>query len=115
ESLGGNGYVEESRMPRLFRESPLNGIWEGSGNVICLDVLRALAREPQALDASLAELDTTQGADERLDDAVARLRADLGDVVGIEAPARPGVEPMAPALQGSLLGRHRPPAGAEAV
>ncbi|MFO7281512.1 MAG: isovaleryl-CoA dehydrogenase [Thermoanaerobacterales bacterium] len=114
ECLGGNGYVEESIMPRLFRESPLNGIWEGSGNVICLDVLRALAREPQALDAFLAELDTTQGADERLDDAVARLRADLGDVVGIEARARRVVEAMALALQGSLLVRHGHPAVAEA-
>ena len=102
ECLGGNGYVEESIMPRLFRESPLNGIWEGSGNVICLDVLRALAREPQALDAFLAELDATQGADERLDEAVARLRADLGDIVGIEARARRVVEAMALALQGSL-------------
>ncbi|HLT70460.1 MAG TPA: isovaleryl-CoA dehydrogenase [Acidimicrobiales bacterium] len=114
ECLGGNGYVEESIMPRLFRESPLNGIWEGSGNVICLDVLRALAREPQALDAFLAELDATQGADERLDEAVARLRADLGDIVGIEARARRVVEAMALALQGSLLVRHGHPAVAEA-
>jgi putative acyl-CoA dehydrogenase len=114
ECLGGNGYVEESPMPRLLRDAPLNGIWEGSGNVICLDVLRALAREPQALDAFLAELDTTQGADERLDDAVARLRADLGDVVGIEARARRVVEAMALALQGSLLVRHGHPAVAEA-
>ena len=101
-------------MPRLFRESPLNGIWEGSGNVICLDVLRALAREPQALDAFLAELDATQGADERLDEAVARLRADLGDIVGIEARARRVGEAMALALQGSLLVRHGHPAVAEA-
>jgi putative acyl-CoA dehydrogenase len=114
ECLGGNGYVEESVMPRLFRESPLNGIWEGSGNVICLDVLRAMAREPQALEAFLGELETTAGADPRLDGAVARVRSDLGDVVGIEARARRVVEKMALAFQGSLLVRHGHPAVAEA-
>jgi putative acyl-CoA dehydrogenase len=114
ECLGGNGYVEESIMPRLFRESPLNGIWEGSGNVICLDVLRAMAREPQALEAFLGELDSAAGADERLDAAVARVRAELGDVVGIEARARRVVEAMALAFQGSLLVRHGHPAVAEA-
>jgi putative acyl-CoA dehydrogenase len=114
ECLGGNGYVEESIMPRLFRESPLNGIWEGSGNVICLDVLRALAREPQALEAFLAELDTTAGADERLDTAIARVRTELGDIVGIEARARRVVEAMALAFQGSLLVRFGHPAVADA-
>ena len=114
ECLGGNGYVEESIMPRLFRESPLNGIWEGSGNVICLDVLRAMAREPQALDAFLSELDTTAGADERLDAAVARVRSELGDIMGIEARARRVVEAMALAFQGSLLVRHGHPAVADA-
>ncbi|HEY2997771.1 MAG TPA: isovaleryl-CoA dehydrogenase [Acidimicrobiales bacterium] len=106
ECLGGNGYVEESIMPRLFRESPLNGIWEGSGNVMCLDVLRGLAREPQALEAFLGELDAAAGADARLDAAVARVRHELGDVVGIEARARRVVEAMALALQGSLLVRY---------
>ncbi len=114
ECLGGNGYVEESIMPRLFRESPLNGIWEGSGNVICLDVLRAMAREPEALEAFLAELDTTSGSDERLDAAVARVRTELGDIVGIEARARRVVEAMALAFQGSLLVRHGHPAVADA-
>ncbi len=114
ECLGGNGYVEESIMPRLFRESPLNGIWEGSGNVICLDVLRAMAREPQALEAFLAELDTTAGADERLDAATARVRAELGDIVGIEPRARRVVEAMALAFQGSLLVRFGHPAVADA-
>ena len=114
ECLGGNGYVEESIMPRLFRESPLNGIWEGSGNVICLDVLRAMAREPHALDAFLTELDTTAGADDRLDAAVARVRSELGDIVGIEARARRVVEAMALAFQGSLLVRHGHPAVADA-
>ena len=114
ECLGGNGYVEESILPRLFRESPLNGIWEGSGNVICLDVLRAMAREPQALDAFVGELDTSAGADPRLDAAVARVRTELGDVAGIEARARRVVEAMALAFQASLLVRHGHPAVAEA-
>ena len=114
ECLGGNGYVEESIMPRLFRESPLNGIWEGSGNVICLDVLRAMAREPLALEAFLAELDLAAGADPRLDGAIAGVRAELADVVGIEARARRVVEAMALAFQGSLLVRHGHPAVADA-
>jgi putative acyl-CoA dehydrogenase len=114
ECLGGNGYVEESIMPRLFRESPLNGIWEGSGNVICLDVMRALAREAGALDAFLAELDAAAGADRHLDAAVARVRAELGDADGIEARARRVVEAMALALQGSLLVRFGHPAVADA-
>jgi putative acyl-CoA dehydrogenase len=114
ECLGGNGYVEESIMPRLFRESPLNGIWEGSGNVICLDVLRAMAREPVALEAFLTEIDAARGADARLDQAVARVRHELGDLVGIEARARRVVEAMALALQGSLLVRYGHPAVADA-
>jgi putative acyl-CoA dehydrogenase len=114
ECLGGNGYVEESIMPRLFRESPLNGIWEGSGNVICLDVLRAMAREPLALDAFLAELDITAGADPRLDAAVDRVRSELVALDGIEGRARRVVEAMALAFQGNLLVRHGHPAVAEA-
>ena len=101
-------------MPRLFRESPLNGIWEGSGNVMCLDVLRAMAREPQALEAFLAELDAAAGADRRLDAAVARVRAELADLDGIEARARRVVEAMALAFQGSLLVRYGHPAVADA-
>jgi len=77
ECLGGNGYVEDSGLPRLFRESPLNGIWEGSGNVIALDVLRAAQRDPQSVAAVLTELDSTAGADERLDSAVDELRRRL--------------------------------------
>jgi putative acyl-CoA dehydrogenase len=114
ECLGGNGYVEESIMPRLFRESPLNGIWEGSGNVICLDVLRAMAREPAALEAFLTEIDAARGTAERLDGAVARVRRELGDLVGIESRARRVVEAMALAFQGSLLVRYGHPAAAEA-
>ena len=114
ECLGGNGYVEESIMPRLFRESPLNGIWEGSANVICLDVLRAMAREPVALEAFVGEIDAARGADARLDATVARVRHELGDLVGIEARARRVVEAMGLALQGSLLVRFGHPAVAEA-
>ena len=101
-------------MPRLFRESPLNGIWEGSGNVMCLDVLRAMAREPEAVEAFLAELDAAAGADRHLDAAAARVRAELSDLDGIEPRARRVVEAMALALVGSLLVRYGHPAVADA-
>jgi putative acyl-CoA dehydrogenase len=114
ECLGGNGYVEESGMPRIFRESPLNSVWEGSGNVQALDVLRVLQREPRALDAFLTEIGLARGADHRLDAAVKDLFADLADLEGIEARARRVVERMALVLQGSLLVRHAPPAVADA-
>jgi putative acyl-CoA dehydrogenase len=114
ECLGGNGYVEESIMPRLFRESPLNGIWEGSGNVICLDVLRAMAREPQSVVAFRDEVALAAGLDARFDSFVAALDASLADLDGIEARARRVVESMALALQGSLLLRHGDPAVADA-
>ncbi|MEV6859524.1 isovaleryl-CoA dehydrogenase [Streptosporangium subroseum] len=114
ECLGGNGYVEESQMPRLFRESPLNGIWEGSGNVAALDVLRALGREPEAQEAFFSEISLAAGADRRLDDAADRLRKSLGDVADIEVRARRIAEDMALVLQGSLLVRFAPPAVADA-
>ena len=114
ECLGGNGYVEESILPRLFRESPLNGIWEGSGNVICLDVLRAMARSTESVEVFFAELDRSAGGDRRLDAAVRRLRQELADTDGIEFRARRVVENMALALQGSLLVRHGDPAVADA-
>src|SRR5262249_53337911 len=78
ECLGGNGYVEESMMPRLYREAPLNSIWEGSGNVICLDVLRAMARGPEVVDALFTEIGRARGADRRLDAFVGVLRDELG-------------------------------------
>jgi putative acyl-CoA dehydrogenase len=106
ECLGGNGYIEESGMPRLYRDAPLNSIWEGSGNVICLDVLRALARTPQALDGFMAEVDAGAGADSRLDAYVAELKDDLSDFTDIELRARSVVEKMALSLQGSLLVRY---------
>jgi putative acyl-CoA dehydrogenase len=114
ECLGGNGYVEDSGMPRLFRESPLNSIWEGSGNVAALDVLRAMTREPQAVDAFFAELDAAAGSDARLDEAVRSLRTTLGDPADAEARARRIVELMALTLQGALLVRHGHPAVADA-
>ena len=114
ECLGGSGYVEEAPLARLYRESPLNGIWEGSGNVICLDVLRAMAKGPEVVDAFFAEVDRSRGADPRLDQFVLTLRDDLDDAENIEARARDLVERMAVALQGALLVRDGDPAVAEA-
>ena len=114
ECLGGNGYVEASGMPRLYREAPLASIWEGSGNVMALDVLRALARSPEALDAFFAEVDEASGADPRLDDFAAATRAEFSDLEAIEPRARRVVERMALCLQGSLLVRHAPGAVADA-
>jgi putative acyl-CoA dehydrogenase len=113
ECLGGNGYVEESGMPRLYRQAPLNSIWEGSGNVQCLDVLRTMATTPSALDAFFAEVEEASG-DSSLDPYVGRLRSDLADMTDIEARARNLVERMALALQGSLLVRFSDPAVADA-
>jgi putative acyl-CoA dehydrogenase len=114
ECLGGNGYVEESGLPRLYREAPLNGIWEGSGNVICLDVLRAMAHGPEVLVAFLAELAPARAAEPRLDRFVAQVERDLHDRDGLEARARSVVERLAIALAGSVLIRHGHPAVAEA-
>ncbi|QES44508.1 DNA alkylation response protein [Streptomyces venezuelae] len=114
ECLGGNGYVEDSGMPRLLREAPLNSIWEGSGNVQALDVLRALQREPQALNAFLQEVGTARGADHRLDAAIKDLLTELADLEGIEGRGRRLVERMALVLQGSLLVRYAPPEVADA-
>jgi putative acyl-CoA dehydrogenase len=114
ECLGGSGYVEDSGLPRLFRESPLNSIWEGSGNVNCLDVLRALSREPESLESLRAELREAAGADRRLDVAVADLEAELADPDDLELRARRLVEHMALCLQGSLLARHAPAEVADA-
>ncbi len=112
ECLGGNGYVEESGMPRLYREAPLASIWEGSGNVAALDALRALTRQPESAEAFFAELDLAAGADSRLDQAVGRLRTELSDPS--EARARYLAEGIALALQGALLVRHGDPAVADA-
>jgi len=114
ECLGGNGYIEDSGMPRLYREAPLMSIWEGSGNVAALDALRAMAREPESVQEFFTELDAARGADQRLDTAVDGLRAELSDPEDIELRARRLVERMALALQGSLLVRHGHPAVADA-
>jgi putative acyl-CoA dehydrogenase len=108
ECLGGNGYVEEAVLPRLYREAPVNAIWEGSGNVICLDVLRALAREEDTLPAFLAELRAARGGDARLDAAREELERWLAKPGDVEPAARRLVERMALALQASLLVRCAP-------
>jgi putative acyl-CoA dehydrogenase len=113
ECLGGNGYVEESSLPLLYRESPLNSIWEGSGNVNALDVLRAL-RRPESLEAWLSELAAVQGADQRLDTAVNDVLQALADIENAEAGARRLAARMALCLQASLLIRHSTPAVADA-
>ncbi|MGI5531762.1 acyl-CoA dehydrogenase family protein [Streptomyces syringium] len=117
ECLGGNGYVEESGMPRLYREAPLLSIWEGSGNVAALDVLRALAKEPAGQAAYFAEVDAAAGADARLDAAAARLRGLLGELSDphrAQLLARRVAEQLTLVLQGSLLVRHSTPAVADA-
>ncbi len=114
ECLGGNGYVEESGMPRLYREAPVNSIWEGAGNVQALDVLRALRREPAAVDALLAELGRCHGVDPRLDAAVNELLVELGDLAEPEAGARRLAARLALVLQGALLTRHAPSEVADA-
>jgi putative acyl-CoA dehydrogenase len=112
ECLGGNGYVEDSGMPRLYREAPLNGLWEGSGNVNALDVLRAMARTPESAQALLDEIDLAAGADVRLDAAAAELRTALASAA--EPTARRLVERMCLVLQGSLLARYGHPAVTDA-
>jgi putative acyl-CoA dehydrogenase len=118
ECLGGNGYVEESGLPRLYREAPLNSVWEGSGNVTALDVLRALRRSPGSADVLLAEADLAGGADPRLDQAVAGLRSLLTDPAaeepGAEIQARQLAATICVVLAAALLARHAPAAVADA-
>ena len=114
ECFGGNGFVEESGMPRLFRESPLQSIWEGSGNVQSLDALRAMVKSPASVEALLTEIGQAAGSDPRLDSYVEETGRQLLDTDGIEARARRVVERLALSLQGSLLVRHGDPAVADA-
>ena len=125
ECLGGNGYVEDSGLPRLYRDAPLNSIWEGSGNITALDVLRALTRMPQAAEAVLADIDQAAGADRRLDRAAGRLRHDLAAAAkaaasGAEGQAEAGYQARRLAglltlvLQAALLTRHAPAPVADA-
>ncbi|ORV50044.1 DNA alkylation response protein [Mycolicibacter engbaekii] len=118
ECLGGNGYIEDSLMPRLYREAPLMGIWEGSGNVSALDTLRALATAPQSAEVLFDELAGAAGQDQRLDSHVAALQTQLAglgsDLVAAQNQARKVAEDICLALQGALLVRHGHPAVAEA-
>lgn len=126
ECLGGNGYVEDSGLPLLYRDAPLNGIWEGSGNVAALDVLRAITKETHALPAFLSECELARGADRRFDAHLDRTVARAGELLDTGAAtdgaaafaaqfgARRLVEDLALAFQGSLLVRHAPPAVADA-
>jgi putative acyl-CoA dehydrogenase len=117
ECLGGNGFVEDSAMPLLYRDAPLGSIWEGSGNVAALDVLRAMVKEPEGLPAFIEECELAAGADARLDAHLAAVRREATEVFSRPEPqfeARRVVENLAVALQGSLLVRHSPPALADA-
>ena len=114
ECIGGSGVMEDSPMPRLFRESPVNAIWEGSGNIQCLDLLRAIRKEPRVLEAYFAELEAARGADAALDRLAAMLLRDLQDHEDLEFRARALADRMALALQASLLVRHAPGVVADA-
>ena len=114
ECLGGNGYIEDSDLPRLYREAPLMSIWEGSGNVAALDALRAMAREPHTLDVYFGEVEQAEGSDSRFDEALVRLKKDLTSFDDIEHRARRVVEQLALVFQASLLVRHATPAVADA-
>jgi putative acyl-CoA dehydrogenase len=103
EVLGGNGYVEEAPLARLYRDVPLNSIWEGSGNVQCLDVLRAMRKDPETVDALFDEIRPARGMDARLDRFIGRIERDLAADGEIEARARCIVEDLALALEGALL------------
>ncbi|WP_297601029.1 acyl-CoA dehydrogenase family protein [Mycobacterium sp.] len=114
ECLGGNGYIEDSGMPRLYREAPLMGIWEGSGNVSALDTLRAMATRPECIEVLFDEIADSAGQDPRLGNHVGRLRADLANLETIAYRGRKVAEDICLALQGSLLVRYGHPAVAEA-
>lgn len=114
ECIGGSGVMEDGPMPRLFRESPVNAIWEGSGNVQCLDVLRALEKSPGTLRAFFDEIALAKGRDATLDRFVSELGTDFRDPTDVELRARGLVDRMAVALTASLLVRHAPPEVSEA-
>lgn len=103
ECLGGVGYVEENIMPRIYREAPVNAIWEGSGNVQCLDVLRAMNKEPKVVDAYLAELSSAHGLDKRFDTFLNGLKDEFVDLSTLEYRSRSVVEKLALGLQASVL------------
>ncbi|MCA1768981.1 MAG: hypothetical protein LC652_03195 [Halomonas sp.] len=114
ECLGGIGYMEESPLARLYREAPVNSIWEGSGNVICLDVLRVLGRHPEALDAFWQEVAPARGQDRHLDAALADLERRMAEPVeALEPGARWLTQRLAQCLQAALLVQHAPAAVAD--
>jgi putative acyl-CoA dehydrogenase len=114
ECHGGNGFIEDHLMARLYREAPLNGIWEGTGNVICLDVLRSMEREPGCVPAILDELRRARGADRRYDGALEAFETELPELRRREGQARRLVERLAVLTAASQLLRHAPPAVADA-
>jgi putative acyl-CoA dehydrogenase len=114
ECHGGGGYVEESVVARLYREAPINSVWEGSGNVICLDALRAMARDPASLEALRWEFAAARGTDRRYDAFDAALNEALADREELEGRARDITGRLALAFAGSLMLRHAPPALADA-
>jgi putative acyl-CoA dehydrogenase len=113
ECHGGNGYVEESILPRLYREAPLNSIWEGSGNVNALDVLRAMQREPESVTAYFDEVELAKGQHQGFDRALEDLKSEVKNNADAEKRARRLVERMAIVLEASLLLRHGDPTVAE--
>jgi putative acyl-CoA dehydrogenase len=113
ECIGGSGVMEDSMMPRLYREAPVNAIWEGSGNVQCLDVLRAMQKTPAVVDAFFTELGRAKGGNSSLDRQVKSLKAEFADLSDLEYRARDVVDRMALALQGALLVQHAPQAIAD--
>jgi putative acyl-CoA dehydrogenase len=114
ECLGGSGAMEDSPMPRLYREAPINAIWEGSGNVQCLDVLRAISRAPQTLDAYFAEIEAARGANRTLDAHAASLKDDMRGLADFESQARELCDRLALALLASVMVRCAPAANADA-
>jgi putative acyl-CoA dehydrogenase len=114
ECIGGSGVMENSPFPRLFRESPVNAIWEGSGNVQCLDVLRAMQKTPAVVEAFVSELRKARGGHAALDEHVAALLREFTDPGDFEVRARDVVDRMATALQGALLVQHAPAVVADA-
>ena len=108
ECHGGNGFVEDHLMARLYREAPINGIWEGTGNVVCLDVLRSIQTFPACVPALLDELRAATGSDARYDAFINELERDIVDILRTESTARRIVEQIALALSASLLIRHAP-------
>jgi len=114
ECLGGNAYVEEGGFPLLYREAPVNAIWEGSGNVMCLDLLRAVERSPETLERVLATIDAASGGEQRLKSVVNDVRIMLGEAVGNPARARSVIELLALTAAGALLQAHAPPTVSDA-